>query len=107
MVTIDDFKKLDIRVIKVIEAVRMEGSDKLLKLSVDIGDETRQILAGLGQSYAPEDLISKQLIAIVNLQPRMMMGEESQGMILATGDELDKITLIQPMNEVEQGSRLR
>lgn len=107
MATIDDFAKLDIRVIKVLEAERMEGSDKLLRLQVDIGDETRQILAGIGKSYNPEDIAGKELIAIVNLEPRKMMGEESQGMILATGDDLEDITLIQPLKEVAAGSKLR
>ncbi|MDO8269609.1 MAG: methionine--tRNA ligase subunit beta [Candidatus Levybacteria bacterium] len=107
MATIDDFSKLDLRVVKVTEASRMEGSDKLLKLLVSIGSETRQILSGIGRSYEPDDIIGKELIAIVNLDPRMMMGEESQGMILATGDDLENITLIQPDKEVEPGSKIR
>lgn len=107
MVSIDDFIKLDIRVVKVLEATRMEGSDKLLKLIVDIGSEKRQILSGIGKSYEPTDLIGKNLIAIVNLETRKMMGEESQGMILATGDDIEHITLIQPVSEVEAGSKIR
>jgi len=107
MVTIDDFAKLDIRIITVLEAVRMEGSEKLLKLTVDIGDEKRQILSGIGKSYEPADLIGKQLVAIVNLEPRMMMGQESQGMVLATGDNLDDITLLSPIKEVSAGSTIR
>lgn len=107
MVSVDDFFKLDIRVVKILEAARMENSEKLVKLVVDIGEEQRQILAGIGQSYSPEDLIGKEVVAIVNLEPRKMMGEESQGMILATGDDLSNITLIQPIREVEPGSKLR
>jgi methionine--tRNA ligase beta chain len=107
MVTIDDFAKLDIRVVKVLEATRMEGSKKLLKLLVDIGGENRQILSGIGKSYQPEDIIGKQLIAIVNLEPRNMMGEESQGMILATGDDIENITLLEPIKEVANGSKIR
>mgnify|MGYP001285224981 FL=1 len=108
MVTIDDFAKLDLRIIKVLDATRMDGSDKLLKLKVDIGNsEERQILSGIGKSYTPEELVNKELVAIVNLEPRMMMGEESQGMILATGDDLENITLISPIKEVEPGSTLR
>lgn len=107
VITIDDFTKLDIRIIKVLEASRIEGSDKLLKLTVDIGGEIRQILAGLGKSYDPQDLIDKKLLAIVNLEPRKMMGEESQGMILATGDDIENITLIQPEKDVEPGSKIR
>ena len=85
----------------------MEGSDKLLKLIVDIGGENRQILSGIGKSYSPEDIIGKNLIAITNLQTRKMMGEESQGMILATGDDLENITLIAPIKEVVAGSTIR
>ncbi len=107
MVTIDDFVKLDIRTIKVLEATRMEGSEKLLKLSVDIGGETLQILSGIGKSYEPEDIVGKSLVAIVNLEPRIMMGEESQGMILATGEDLDNIVLLIPEKEVLPGSRIK
>ena len=107
MVTIDDFAKLDIRVVVVLEASWMEGSDKLLKLIVNDGEGQRQILSGLGKSYQPEDLVGHQYLAIVNLEPRMMMGEESQGMILATGDTLENLTLISPAKDVEAGSKIR
>ena len=108
MVNIDDFAKLDLRIIKVTEATRMDGSDKLLKLKVDIGNsEERQILSGIGKSYSPEDILNKELVAIVNLEPRMMMGEQSEGMILATGDDLENITLISPIKETEPGSKIR
>ncbi len=113
MATIDDFKKLDIRVVRVDAAERVEGSEKLIKLNVSIGkndageDETRQILGGIGMSYDPETLVDKLLLAIVNLEPRQMMGLESQGMILATGDEIENITLISPIKDVEPGSTIR
>jgi methionine--tRNA ligase beta chain len=107
MVTIDKFQELDIRIVKILEASRIENSEKLLKLTVDIGNETRQILAGIGKSYAPEDLIDRTVVAIVNLEPRMMMGEESQGMILATGDEIENISLLMSEKKVEPGARIR
>jgi methionine--tRNA ligase beta chain len=107
MATIDDFAKLDIKIVKVLEATRMDGSEKLLRLKVNIGNEERQILSGIGKSYTPEDIVGRELVAIVNLEPRMMMGEESQGMILATGDDLENITLISPIKEVEAGSSIR
>lgn len=107
MITIDDFSKLDLRIVKVLEAARMEGSEKLLRLKVDLGEEQKQILSGIGKSYSPEDLIGKELVAIVNLEPRMMMGEQSEGMILATGDDLENITLISPIKETEPGSKIR
>lgn len=114
MVNIDDFAKLDIRVVKVLEATRMEGSEKLLKLKVNIGvdpetnDEntTRQIMAGISKYYSPEELIGKEIVAIVNLEPRKMMGEESQGMILAAGDN-EEITLLTPIKEITPGSKIR
>lgn len=115
MVNIEDFAKLDIRIVKVLEASRIEGSEKLLKLIVDIGEdpdnasghETRQILSGIGMSYQPEDLIDKSLVAIVNLEYRKIMGMESQGMILATGENLEDISLLLPQKEVLPGSKIR
>lgn len=108
MVTIDDFVKIDIRTVKVKTAERVEDSEKLIKLTVDIGEEEeRQIIAGLGKSYEPESLIGKNAIAIVNLEPRKMMGLESQGMILATGDDLEKISLLTPDKNVDPGGKIR
>ena len=107
MVTIEDFAKLEIKVITVLEAERMEGSEKLLKLIVDDGECKRQILSGIGKSYNPDDIIGKQIIAITNLEPRSMMGEKSCGMILASGDDLENITLIQPDKKVQAGSKIR
>jgi methionine--tRNA ligase beta chain len=107
MATIEDLEKLDIRIVKVLQATPMEGSEKLLKLIVDIGGETRQILSGIAKSYSPEDLVGKELTAIVNLETRKMMGEESQGMVLATGDNIENISLLIPQKEVEAGSKIR
>lgn len=107
MATIDDFSKLDLRIIKILEAERVEGSEKLIKLKVDIGDEERQIIAGIGKSYSPEDLIGRNAVAIVNLESRMMMGLESQGMILATGDDLENISLLKPDKNLEPGGKIR
>lgn len=107
MITIDDFAKSDIRVVKVLTAERVEGSEKLVKLTVNSGEEERQILAGIGQSYTPEELIGKELIAIINLEPRMMMGLESQGMILATGESMDTIAVLTPDKPTEPGLRIK
>lgn len=107
MVTIDDFAKLDIRIVKILEVVKMEGSDKLLKLTVDDGEGQRQILSGIGKSYQPEELVGKSVAAIVNLEPRMMMGEESQGMILATGETQEDIALLTSLGEPQPGSKVR
>lgn len=107
MATIDDFSKLDIRIVKILEVGRVEGSEKLVKLKVNTGEDERQILAGIGKSYSPEDLIGRNAVAIVNLEPRMMMGLESQGMMLATGDDLENISLLQPDKDVEAGGKIR
>lgn len=114
MITIDDFAKLDIRIVEILEAERVEGSEKLIKLIVDIGENSennehdkRQILAGIGKSYDPKDLISKNAVAIVNLETRMLMGLESQGMILATGDNAESISLLQPDRIVESGNKIK
>lgn len=103
--TIDEFKQADLRVGKVILAERIEGSDKLLKLQVDIG-EPRQILSGIAKWYAPEDLIGKEVVIIANLEPRTMMGMESQGMLLAAhGEEGEPIVLV-PSHEVPPGAKI-
>ncbi len=105
MVTIDDFAKLELKVGTVLEAEEVEGSEKLIKLKVDLGEETpRQILAGIKKWYSAEDLIGKQIAVVANLEPRMMMGLESQGMILAAGD---KPVLLMPQKEVSPGTKIR
>ncbi len=81
----DDFAKLDLRIAKIIKAEPIEGSDKLLQLTVDIGDETRNILAGIKSAYAPEDLEGKLTLVIANLAPRKMRFGNSEGMVLAAG----------------------
>lgn len=88
MISFDDFAKLELRVGTVLETEEVEGSEKLIKLMVDLGEETpRQILAGVKQWYKPTDFIGKQVIIVANLEPRMMMGLESQGMMLAADSE--------------------
>lgn len=103
--TIDEFKAADLRVGKITEAVRVEGSEKLLKLSVDIG-EPRQILSGIAKWYAPEDLVGKAVIIIANLDPRMMMGLESKGMLLAAHGEDGKPVIISPVGDVPPGAKI-
>lgn len=90
-ISIDEFAKVEMRVGKVVEATNKEGSDKLIRLVVDIGDgKLRVIFTGVrGFGYTPEDFLDKQFFFVTNLAPRRMMGEESQGMILAV-DGLDK-----------------
>lgn len=103
MITIDDFKKLEIKVGTVLACEKIEGSEKLLKLDFDFGDEKKQIVSGIANSYQPEDLIGKQIPVILNLEPRKLMGIESQGMILAASGE-DGPVILSPISEVGAGS---
>jgi methionyl-tRNA synthetase len=82
-ITIDDFSKIDLRAGKIESAERIEKSDKLLKLQVNIGAQTRQIVAGIGKSYTPEEVVGTEVIVVANLKPVKLMGELSEGMVLA------------------------
>lgn len=93
MATYEDFLKLDFRVATVVEAGRIEGSDKLLKLKVNLGEDERQIIAGIGKKYNPEDLVGRQIVIIANLESRSLMGHESQGMLLAADSESGPVIL--------------
>lgn len=104
MVSFDDFAKLDLRVVKILTAEKVEGSEKLVRLEVDLGEEKRQIVAGIGKVYGPEELVGKQIVIIANLEPRMLMGLESQGMLLAASD--NSPVLLQPEKEVILGSKV-
>ena len=84
LITIDEFAKVEIRIGQIKECEKIKKSNKLLKTQIDIGDKNIQVIAGLGKRYAPEDLIGKKVPVVVNLQPAKLMGEESQGMIMAT-----------------------
>ncbi|HTE30078.1 MAG TPA: methionine--tRNA ligase subunit beta, partial [Chryseolinea sp.] len=103
-ITFEDFAKLDIRVAKVLEAEKMPKSNKLLKLKVDTGIDTRTILSGIAQHYSPEEMVGKQVTIIANLAPRKMMGIDSQGMILMAEDADGKLKLVQPNEIVSPGS---
>ena len=105
MIKFEDFKKLDLRVGKIVEAERVEGSEKLIKLKVNIGGEERQLVAGIGKNYSPEDLIEKEIIVVANLEPKVLFGIESQGMLLAAEDG-DTISLLMPDKEVKPGLRV-
>src|SRR5207245_3134025 len=82
-ISIEDFAKVEMRIGEVKAAERVAGADKLLKVLVDIGDEVRQVVAGLAEVYKPEDLIGRKVVIVVNLQPRKLRGVESNGMIVA------------------------
>lgn len=105
-VTIEDLKKLDIRIGRIMSAEEVEGSEKLLKLQVDFGEFQRQILSGIAKFYTPVELVGKECPFIVNLEPRSMMGLESQGMLLAAGVDGNAV-LLHPDKEVPEGSPLK
>ncbi|AGC69260.1 methionine--tRNA ligase MetG [Thermoclostridium stercorarium subsp. stercorarium DSM 8532] len=104
-VLIDDFAKLDLRVAKVISCEKVKKSEKLLKLELDIGIETRQVVSGIAKYYKPEDLIGKKVVMIANLKPAKLMGIESQGMILAASNE-DKLVLVTVDGDIPAGSKI-
>jgi len=105
-ISFEDFKKLDIRIGKIISAEKVDGSDKLLKLEVDFGEDRRQILAGIAQFYVPEVLIGKECPFAYNLAPRSMMGIESQGMILCPSENGNPV-LMHPDKEVNPGTIIK
>ncbi len=109
--TIDEFHNIEMKVGTILSAEVVEGADKLLKLSVDLGEgEPRQILSGIREFYAPEDIVGKQCPFVTNLEPRTIRGFPSNGMILAIGpiDENGKrgCVLLHPDQEVSRGSKL-
>jgi methionine--tRNA ligase beta chain len=106
MITFDDFKKLDIRIGKILSAEKVEKTDKLLKLEIDFGAEKRQIVAGIAESYQPEQVIGREVPVLMNLEPRSIRGVESQGMILAASVD-GKPRLMHPDMEIPPGSEVR
>jgi methionyl-tRNA synthetase len=103
-ITIDDFKKVDLRIATVVAAERVPKSDKLLKITVQIGTEQRQIVAGIAQHYTPEDLAGRSVVVVFNLQPAKLMGQESQGMLLAASDTQGRLVILSPAAEIDSGS---
>lgn len=104
-VSIDEFKRLDLRVARVKSASLVPGAKKLLRLEIDIGGEDRQIVAGIAEHYAPESLVGKSIVVVVNLEPAKIRGIESQGMLLAATDQ-DKVILIVPERDASPGSKI-
>jgi len=106
VINFDDFKKLDIRIGKIISAEKVDGTEKLLRLEIDLGAERRQIVAGIAETYLPDQIVGKEIPLLVNLEPRKIRGIESQGMILAADVE-GKPVLLHPEKEVPPGSLVR
>jgi methionyl-tRNA synthetase len=106
LITIHDFAKVQLKIGKVLEAERVKKSDKLVKLQVDTG-ENRQIVAGIGKSYSPEDLNGKSVVVVTNLKPAKLMGVESQGMLLAATDDSGEPVILVPEKAVKQGAPIK
>lgn len=106
-ITLDEFKNMDLRVGTVLSAEQVPDADKLLRLEVDLGEERpRQILSGIAELIKPTEIIGRQLLFIANLEPRVIRGLVSSGMLLATGDG-PTLALFSPSRPVPPGSRLR
>ena len=103
MITFEDFKKLEIKIGKILSAEKIPEADKLIKLEIDLGTEKRQVVAGIAQFYEPDYLIGKEIPVVVNLETKKLKGVESQGMILAASVEGTPVLLC-PEKEVPPGS---
>ncbi len=110
-ITIDDFAKIQLRVGKILTAEKVEKADKLLKFSVEIGNEVRTIVSGIAKYYTPEEMIGKRVVVVYNLKPAKLRGIESQGMLLCacekTEDGSERIVLVSPEKPVESGCVVR
>ncbi len=112
MISFEDFKKLDLRVAKITSAEKAEGTDKLLKLVLDVGGEERQIVSGIAEVYSAADLVGRRIVIIANLEPRKFIlrrdsGQEvieSKGMLLAAEGENGEISLLLPDKEMPSGA---
>lgn len=108
MINIDDFKKVEIKIGEILTAEKVEGADKLLKFTVDFKEEVpRDILSGIALHYPdPQVLVGKKFPFVTNLEPRMLRGHESNGMIMAVSDAEGNFSLIEPTSNVASGSKI-
>jgi methionyl-tRNA synthetase len=106
MATIEDFLKLEFKVAQIKEAKNHPNADRLFVLKVDLGGEERQLVAGIRSTYTAEELVGKRIVVIANLEPAVLRGEESQGMLLAASDENGPV-VISPEKPVALGSRVK
>lgn len=106
-VTIEDFARIDLRVAKVLEAERVAGADKLLKLKIKVLGEERQIVAGIAQHYTPEEMVGKEIVVVANLKPAKLRGLLSEGMLLAASNDQGQLTLVRPESSIGEGSKVR
>ena len=105
-ISIDDFMKTELRVAKVIKCERIPKAKKLLKLQLDLGYETRQVVSGIANYYEPETLIGKKVVVVTNLKPVKLCGEDSYGMILCAAND-NQLTIVTPDGDMDLGSEVR
>ena len=105
-ITIEDFQKIQLKTAKIVSAERVPRSEKLIKLQVDLGGESRQVVAGIGKKYEPEALVGRTIVLVANLKPAKLMGIESQGMVLAAGEK-DVIELVTFSDDVPPGIKVK
>lgn len=103
-ISIDAFRQVELRVAKVLAAERVPKSNKLIKLQVSLGGVNRQVVAGIGQHYEPEALVGRKIVVVANLAPAKLMGQESQGMILAASNDSGKLTILTVSEDIAEGS---
>lgn len=106
MVTYEEFRKLELKVARIQEVTEHPNADRLYVLKIDLGDSQRQVVAGIRNSYKPEELVGKQVAVITNLEPALIRGIESQAMILAASDE-NGVVILTPQREVKVGSTVK
>ncbi|MDD5634894.1 MAG: methionine--tRNA ligase subunit beta [Candidatus Omnitrophica bacterium] len=105
MITFEDFKKLDLRIAKILDVKEHPNADRLYVLQIDVGGETKQVVAGIRASYTPSDLLGKSVVIINNLEPATIRGEASNGMVLAASSEGGPIVLV-PEKETSVGAKI-
>ena len=106
-ISFDEFTKVDLRIAEILSAEKIKKSDKLLKLQVELGNDKRQVVAGIAQSYEPDTLIGKKIVFVANLKPAKLFGVESQGMVLAIEDEKGKLSVLEADSDVMVGTKVR
>lgn len=107
MISIDDFRNIELRVATVTAAAPHPNADRLLVLTIDLGSEQRQLVAGIRAHYADQDLIGKQVVVVANLQPASLRGVESQGMLLAASDDQGRLAIVTPEKPVANGAQVK
>lgn len=105
MISIDDFRKIELKIATIKSAEPHPNADKLMVLQIDLGSEQRQICAGIRNQYAPEELVGRQIVVVANLETAKLRGLESQGMLLAASDE-GRVIILTPEKSVQAGSKV-